>query len=102
VGAASDRIFSFDCWLSEFGGVVFYSNLIIVVMLPVVIMIMSTLIWSIIGGLTGTFKKCIRVKNYACILVAFFLIHPNLIKTIFVCFSCVKIDDELYLDVDMS
>ena len=34
--------------------------------------------------------------------MAFFLIHPNIIKTIFVSFSCEKIDDDLLLEIDMS
>ena len=63
---------------------------------------MSTAIWSLVGALTGTFKKSVDIKNKACILVAFFLIHPNLVKTIFTCFNCEKIDDDLYLDIDMS
>jgi len=65
VSGASDRVFSFDCWLQKFDGAVFYSNLIIVVMIPVVIIVLSTVIWSIQGFLAGDLQRAIAVKNKA-------------------------------------
>lgn len=80
----------------------FYWNLIIVALLPLVIILISTLLWTFVGVLTQKVRYNVKIKNAACILVAFFLIHPNIIKSIFVSFSCEKIDDSLYLEIDMS
>lgn len=69
---------------------------------PIVIILISSIFFAIWGLLNWDFNRSFRITNAACILVAFFLIYPNMINTIFVSFSCEKIDDTLYLEIDMS
>ena len=77
-------------------------NLIIIATLPIAIIIVSHLVFGLTGWLKGTFRETIKTTNMACIIVAFFLIHPNIIKQVFTSFSCTEIDNSLYLEIDMS
>ena len=95
-------MFSFDCYLQSFDGVVFYKNLIIISLLPIVIILISSIVFAIWGWLRWDFERSVILKNFACILVAFFLIYPNMINVIFISFSCDEIDDTLYLEINMS
>ena len=102
MGGTSDRIFSFDCYLQNYDGNVFYMNLIIVAILPLVIILASSLIFGLLGWLNASVIYNLTIINPACILVAFFLIHSNIIRVIFISFSCTEIDDTMYLEIDMS
>jgi hypothetical protein len=71
-------------------------------LIPLAIILLSIICWGIVGWLTESFRKMLRIQSKATVLVAFFLIHPNLIKMIFISLSCEIVDDDMYLEIDMS
>ena len=102
----SDQLFSFDCFihLETSADVVnvYYTKLIIITALPIVITAISYLYWILHGSTIESYTGLKR-EVYTTIIVLFFLVYPTIVNIMFSNFSCIKIDKmNSYLNVNTS
>ena len=80
-----------------------YANLIGVCIMPLILMFITTLIWTVIrifrSGMTWT--KWFRYIK-ATIINMLFLVHPIILKSTMQMFACSKISGAWYLDIYME
>ena len=103
VGGVSEQAFSVDCFLATEGTAAdaYYRKMLIVVLIPIVLILLATLFWSLLA-LKNCSKLILTRQLPATIVILFFLIHPNLVKMLFSMFSCEAVNSEYWLTVDMS
>jgi len=96
VGSASEQLFSFDCYLQDaFSTEVFYQKLAIVALLPILIVVISALVWFPVA-IKNKDMMVLRNQLVTTIIVLLFLAHPSIVQTMFKVFSCMEIDSEEY------
>ncbi|CAG9330615.1 unnamed protein product [Blepharisma stoltei] len=100
-GSVSQEFFSYDCFLDEGQGnnQVYFSKLVIMSIIPIIIAIISILFW----GSVAIYKKTLTsFKNdlTSTIVILLFLYHPNLVKSMFAMFSCREIEEGEYWLID--
>ncbi|CAG9330614.1 unnamed protein product [Blepharisma stoltei] len=100
-GSVSQEFFSYDCFLDEGQGnnQVYFSKLVIMSIIPIIIAIISVLFW----GSVAIYKKTLTsFKNdlTSTIVILLFLYHPNLVKSMFAMFSCREIEEGEYWLID--
>ena len=90
-----DQLFSFDCFLvGEAGDVltyldptkqyfrVFYVKLIIMALLPIILSIIVYSVWGIICCVKKDYSQ-LKTKAISSMVILLFLIHPNIVQTMF-------------------
>lgn len=95
-GTVTDQIFSFDCFLNVDGGEegmkqVYFNKLILMSLIPIVIAVAVLIFWVALGVFKKSFKN-FQNDFVSTLVILLFLIHPNLVKTMFGAFSCKEID----------
>lgn len=93
---------SLECLMDMSSSEYVYNKLIMVVALPAAIMLLSTLVTMIIIIFRAEKFGIACVMNRCFILIAFFLIHPLLVKTILSFLKCEKIEDTRWLSISMD
>ena len=96
VATASDQIFSLDCYFTSNGSSyeeIYYAKLIITVLLPPIIWAISILVWVAICLKRNNWKYLKR-EMLTTLIILFFLVYPNIVKTIFSMFSCTLIGED--------
>ena len=84
----SERIFSFDCYLGAGSTIsAYYSKIVIFAIAPVIISMISSVIWIGYGFYMETNLYAKR-ENMASIIVLYFLIYPNILRIMFSHFLC--------------
>lgn len=93
VATASDQIYSLDCYFTNEGEsyeTIYYLKLLVTALLPILIWIAGLVVWIIICLLKDTWKY-IQRELVTTMIVLFFLVYPNIVKTMFAVFSCTEI-----------
>jgi len=93
-GNVSEQVFSFDCFLTESSadqGKVTYLRVVVVSTLPVLILLCSFLLWSVVSWAR---HSSMYIKNHLInsVVVLFFLVHPSIVKVMFDVFNCKELD----------
>ncbi|CDW88760.1 UNKNOWN [Stylonychia lemnae] len=120
VGEASNQIFSIDCFLNEdkgfglndesqkngqrvqqFGIRIFYIKLAMFGILPFLLMLISSLFWFILYHKPSD-KHIRKTKSISSIVLLLFLVHPNIVKSVFNSFNCIDIDGDSRLKNDLE
>ena len=88
---ASDQIFSIDCYFNKENSNnihnVYFYKVIFAALLPFIISIISFIVWLFICFAHNT-NDYLKRELFTTIIVIFFLVHPNIVKTIFGSVSC--------------
>lgn len=104
-GTVTDQVFSVDCYIASNGKAdskVFYTKLVVFVVMPVILLAFALAFWMFYAFYRHnyTFLKNEFVGTF---VILFFLVHPNIIKSLFSAFSCEEIDPgEFWLVNDLS
>ena len=92
--SASDQLYSIDCFFTEKSGYsnedIYYYKLLTAALIPIIIWSLSFIVWIVVCFFKETYKF-IKREFFTSIIVLFFLVHPNIVKTIFSSFSCREI-----------
>ncbi|CAG9309797.1 unnamed protein product [Blepharisma stoltei] len=96
-GSVSEQFFSFDCFLQAGGSPdqVYYNKLIFMSLLPILVAILCLLAWCLIKCKKRNFRNLWNDYVSTCIILLF-LLHPNIVKTMFGSFNCKQINDGEY------
>jgi hypothetical protein len=106
-GTATDQILSVDCYLGDSSDDDAYKNLyfdkiIIIALIPVIFSLAATAFWTVHFAVRrdkGVFSK----QWVATLVVLFFLIHPNILRSNFSYFSCTEIQSgEFWLNENLD
>jgi hypothetical protein len=102
-GGVTEQAFSVDCFLADNKSTSdsYYRKMTIIVLLPIALVLLSVLFWTIIAIKRKNMKLLTR-ELAATIVILFFLIHPNLVKMLFSMFSCEAVNGDYWLTVDMA
>jgi hypothetical protein len=104
VGSSYKSFVSFDCFLADsnylqFSDILFYKACLIAV-LPLIVIFVFFVFWGIYKWKTGA-KKVFRVNFVVSVIVALFMLHPNITDTVFALFICKELDsNKFYLKSD--
>ncbi|CAG9326023.1 unnamed protein product [Blepharisma stoltei] len=92
-GSVSDEIFSFDCFLNtgKDNKKVYFKKLMIMSLIPIMIGCGSFLFWTFIKWYRKSFESFFN-DFISTVVILLFLIHPNLVKSMFSSFSCREIE----------
>lgn len=101
VSSSSDQVFNFDC-ISTTDTPNIYFRLVFICLLPIPIMILVLVMWTIIKFLLKMPWPEIRYRIRGTITNLLFLIHPVIIKTCLLMYSCIEIENTYYLDSYME
>lgn len=89
--SASDQVYSIDCLFSdktsENTADIYYYKVLLAVMLPAIVWLISLMVWVFISFYKEAYHY-LKKELFTTMIVLFFLIHPNIVKTIFSSFSC--------------
>jgi hypothetical protein len=96
------QILSLECLLNDSSGDYVYKKLILVCFLPILILLLSTVFWAVIGRIKKQTHYFLSVINTSHILILFFIFYTLIIKTILVFFHCEDIDGTKYLSIAMD
>jgi len=102
VGSASEQILSIECLLKSFSSQeIYYTNLKVYLIAPLVIIAGASVIWLLIGLFTKS--QSIRQKIVGSTVLLIFVLHTSLTKLTFSIFNCREIlPTELWLVTDLS
>ena len=94
-GSAGDHVISFDCYFMDEGdnsGIdVYFDKLIIWAVLPAILILINFIVWGTYSAIKRN-KKYLQQQAVTTLVILYFLIHPNLIKTFFFALSCREIE----------
>ena len=80
-----------------------YANLIGTSVLPIILIILTIAIWSLIKCCRKSMSKTDYFQYVkGTIINILFILHPTILKTTMQIFTCTKIDDKKYLDIYMD
>ena len=68
---------------------------------PLMILIGSTVFWTVNAALKRQFHE-LKTKIIASTLVVFFIMHPSIARIFFSYFNCLKVGDNSYLRDDIT
>lgn len=100
-GGSGEQYMSVDCLSSE----PFFHKTIAMAVLPVILILLNMLIWSLIWIVHSLWQRPInlREKCTCSLIVSLFYIHPHLVRISLSCFVCVSIESEqMWLRVEQS
>lgn len=102
VGSASEQILSIECLLKSFSKQeIYYTNLTVYLIAPLVIIAGAAAIWLLIGLFTKT--QSIKQKVVGSTVLLIFVLHTSITKLTFSIFNCIEIlPKELWLVTDLS
>ncbi|OMJ78092.1 hypothetical protein SteCoe_22156 [Stentor coeruleus] len=93
----SEQLFSVDCYMDDGKSTTssnsYFYKLGVLCCLPFVIALVSLAVWLTISFINGTYSY-LRREFFTTIVVLFFLVYPNIVKAMFLNFSCVSVDME--------
>ncbi|OMJ86545.1 hypothetical protein SteCoe_11896 [Stentor coeruleus] len=102
----TEQLFSVDCYIdngeSNDSSITYFLKLAVLCCLPIGIVVISLFVWIAVCFLNDTYSY-LRREFFTTIVVLFFLIYPNIVKAMFMNFSCVTVDMEgKFLDENTS
>lgn len=102
----TEQLFSVDCYIdsgqSEDSSITYFLKLGVLCCLPIGIAFVSFFVWITICFLNNSYSY-LRREFFTTIIVLFFLVYPNVVKAMFMNFSCVTVDMEgSFLDENTS
>jgi len=102
-GTATAQVFSFDCYMIGISDTnVIYQKLIMMFILPGLVVGVSVLFWGFLGAKRNDFSV-MRNQMVSTIIILLFLVHPNIVQSMFSMLSCEEIDPgESWLVADPS
>jgi hypothetical protein len=104
IGSVSDQFFSFECVIAELRGTnegIFAIKLGILATLPVIVIVISLLMWILIWLIRGVQSLLRKLQSTAAVLL--FMLHPTLTRNSFSPFACLKLESgHSYMLSDMS
>lgn len=102
VGSASEQILSIECLLKSLSKQeIYYTNLTVNLIAPLVIIAGASVIWLLIGLFSKTHS--IKQKIVGSTVLLLFVLHTSLTKLTFAIFNCQEIlPTELWLVTDLS
>jgi hypothetical protein len=80
----------------------FYIQLLLFVLLPILICFISVTTWKIISFKHKMDYELIKTKIISTIVILLFFVHPNIVKQVFQTFYCLDIDGESRLKYDLE
>lgn len=80
---------------------VVYQKMLLIAVLPVLVVLVSVTVWSIILKIKKSMKD-LEVKVIATIVILSFLVHPSITETMVDLFNCHIFDGELRLQNDLQ
>ena len=99
---ASEQIFSVDCYVEAESSGSYFTKLVVIALLPLIVAIISGCFW---GGVAYFKGKVSVLKNelVATMIILFFLIHPTVTRFMFSVFSCKEIlEGEFWLNESLD
>ncbi|OMJ71850.1 hypothetical protein SteCoe_29840 [Stentor coeruleus] len=91
----SEQVFSIDCYFvgssSSNSSSIYFNKLAMYCIIPIIIALISLIVWTLIGMAKGTFSYLNR-EFYTTAIVLFFLVYPNIVKSMFMNFQCTQFD----------
>jgi hypothetical protein len=95
-GTATDQFLSVDCYLGNSANDDAYKNLYfdklkVIALIPVVFSLAATAFWTVHFAVRRD-KEVFRKQWVATLVVLFFLIHPNILRSNFSYFACTEIE----------
>lgn len=81
---------------------VYYQKLVLYGFLPIILAICDYFVWLLICFIKGRDFSQLRSKTTSTLVVLLFLVHPNIVKAIFLSFNCIDIDGVQRLKENIS
>ena len=105
-GSAGDHIISFDCYFmgegDDAGIDVYFDKLILWAVLPAALILINFIIWGTVAAIKRN-RNVLKREAMTTMVILYFLIHPDLIKTFFLAMSCREIESgEKWLIVNLD
>mmetsp|Transcript_20345 Transcript_20345/g.38018 ORF Transcript_20345/g.38018 Transcript_20345/m.38018 type:complete len:446 (-) Transcript_20345:33-1370(-) len=99
-GTATDQFLSVDCYLANEGDDkayinIYFDKLKLVSLIPLIFSFVASAYWSL-HYLTYRNGEVFRKQYVATVVILFFMIHPNILRSNFAFFSCSEIEPEEY------
>lgn len=104
VGGASQQFFSYDCVYYQVGfqDPVLFQDLAVVTIMPLIALLLTTCVWTIVSLKTGERSYLLR-QNVLSVVVIFFVVYPKLVNSTFSLFNCLEVlPGEFWLRRDMA
>jgi len=104
---ASDQVLSIDCFIdprtnSVISMRIFFMKLLIFCLLPILVLLVTTIVWSVIRCIKRESKEWLARRAKATIVILLFFTHPNISEYVFNAFKCENIDGEQRLYSDLQ
>ncbi|OMJ77444.1 hypothetical protein SteCoe_22963 [Stentor coeruleus] len=104
-GSLSQQSFSFDCFVADkynrTNNQVYFDKIILYLLMPVFIIIVCLFLWSIVA-LIKLDAKYIKNHFVGSVVIIVFLLHTIIIRVSLAPFSCKKIENDYWLNDDLS
>ncbi|CAG9320351.1 unnamed protein product [Blepharisma stoltei] len=94
-GSVTDQIFSVDCYLQGQSSKPFFSKLMFMALLPLLLAILTMIFWACFYFCSKN-KLYLKNKFIGSLVVQLFLIQPSLVKYNFSNFNCMEIESGSY------
>jgi uncharacterized membrane protein YhaH (DUF805 family) len=107
IGATSDSVMSFDCFLSDHNSVTestAYFKILLLAIIPLPVILLYGTFWTLLGLCWKRFRD-IKRSIIVSTLTIIFILHPTLINSTFQLFICVDLDEgvsKTSLDLDLG
>lgn len=92
--SSTDQLYSIDCFFGEKSNFktedIYYYKILLAALLPFAVGLISLVVWLFISFYKES-NSYLKRELWTTIIVLFFLVHPNVVKTIFSSFSCKEI-----------
>ena len=96
MSSSTGKIMSIDCLLQDYGSdTSYYISILMNFLMPLVIGLLITIIWSIVALCNSSFSLVVR-PYITSLVVVFFLLHPGISITALSVFSCNEIENGQY------
>lgn len=73
---------------------VYYQKLTLFGLMPIILGICDYLVWIVICYVKGRDFSQLKSKTTSTLVVLLFLVHPNIVKSVFLSFNCLDVDGE--------
>jgi hypothetical protein len=101
-GDVTEQALSIDCFIQEQQEKPEFIKLITMAVVPFTVIVVSCLVWGVVALYRRSFAN-VRNELTTTLLVLLFMIHPNVVKSMFSAFSCLEVDPgELWLRTDLE
>jgi hypothetical protein len=101
-GDVTEQALSIDCFIQEQEEKPEFIKLIMMAVVPFIVIVVSCLVWGAVALYKRSFAN-VRSELSTTLLVLLFMIHPNIVKSMFSAFSCLEVDPgELWLRTDLE